>query len=315
MPELEEVERIEIVVLDDNFLDPLLPSWEEGRPEVLRPPLVREGGIPKSFLLADGGFSLLVRIFGGGEAHSFLFDAGWSEDVVLRNAAWLGVDLREIEAVILSHGHMDHFGGLKELARALGGFKLFAHPDAFRKRWIDLPEGRAMLPQLRREELEESGVRIEEVEGPRLLAGGKLLVLGPVERTTDFEGGLPGAYIEREGRLEPDLILDDQGIAVNLKGRGLFVITGCAHSGVVNTILHARKVTGVKEIYGVMGGFHLTGRGWKEAARRTIEELSKLNPQVVIPAHCTSWGAVKLFSESFGRSFILSSAGTAFRLP
>jgi 7,8-dihydropterin-6-yl-methyl-4-(beta-D-ribofuranosyl)aminobenzene 5'-phosphate synthase len=141
-----------------------------------------------------------------------------------------------------------------------------------------------------------------------------ILVTGEVERATGFEKGLPNASLERDGKLEPDAIRDDQALVVNLKDKGLVVISGCAHSGIINTVLYAKKITGVDRIHAVLGGFHLSGPVVEPVIEETITEFKKIKPEVIIPMHCTGWEAIKRFSQAFPSSFILNSVGTKISL-
>jgi len=141
-----------------------------------------------------------------------------------------------------------------------------------------------------------------------------VLVTGEVERITAFEKGLPNALYERNGKIEKDPISDDQAIVINLKGKGLVIISGCSHAGIINTVLFAKKITGVEKIHGILGGFHLTGPFFEQIIEETISELRSMEPQVIVPMHCTGWKAIQRFSEEFPSSFILNSVGSMFTL-
>ncbi|OPX36803.1 MAG: hypothetical protein B1H13_13890 [Desulfobacteraceae bacterium 4484_190.3] len=194
----------------------------------------------------------------------------------------LEIDPGQIEALVISHGHMDHTGTLYPLLDKIPGpLPLVVHPDAFlTPRYFALDDGRKLLfPEaLKISELEKRNVQLLESKGPILLAGDTALVTGEVERTTTYEKGLPNALLERNGTIEKDPILDDQAIAVNVKGKGLVLISGCAHAGIMNTILYAMKITGISSIQGVLGGFHLSGAFFEPIIEDTIKDLKKLNP-------------------------------------
>ena len=140
------------------------------------------------------------------------------------------------------------------------------------------------------------------------------MVTGEVERTTGFEKGLPGALMEKDGEMEPDLIADDQALVMNLREKGLVVISGCSHSGIINTILYAQKVTGLGKIHAVLGGFHLTGPAFESIIEKTISELKNVAPEVVVPMHCTGWKAIQRFSQEFPSAFVLNSVGSKINL-
>jgi 7,8-dihydropterin-6-yl-methyl-4-(beta-D-ribofuranosyl)aminobenzene 5'-phosphate synthase len=312
--ELKEADRVAILTLMDNYVDVLLGSTEV----VTRPPLSEDGNIPTDTLLAEHGLSLLITVFRGEQRHTVLFDTGYSQLGVPHNLDMLGANLDSVEAVVLSHGHMDHAGALYQLLDLMPGpVPLVLHPDALLSpRYFGLPDGRKLLfPQVvDREELEGRGIRIIERREPSLLADAMVAVTGQVERVTSFEKGLPNALIERGGNLEKDSIADDQSIVINIKDKGLAVISGCAHAGIINTILHARKITGVERIHTVLGGFHLSGPLFEPIIEETIGELQKMAPKVIVPMHCTGWNAVNRFAQAFPDSFVLNSVGSLFNL-
>jgi 7,8-dihydropterin-6-yl-methyl-4-(beta-D-ribofuranosyl)aminobenzene 5'-phosphate synthase len=120
--------------------------------------------------------------------------------------------------------------------------------------------------------------------------------------------------MEKNGELVKDPISDDMGMVINLKGKGLVVISGCSHAGIINTTLHAMHMTGVNTVYAVLGGFHLSGPIFEPIIEQTIVELKKIRPQVLVPMHCTGWNAIQRFSEEFPTAFALNSVGTKFEL-
>jgi 7,8-dihydropterin-6-yl-methyl-4-(beta-D-ribofuranosyl)aminobenzene 5'-phosphate synthase len=311
---LQEVDRVEVLTLMDNYVDVLLTNTEV----VYRPPLAKDGGIPTDALVAEHGLSLLITLYRDDETHTILFDTGYSSIGVLHNMAMLDIDPAQIEALVISHGHMDHTGTLYFLLDQISGpVPLVVHPDAFLSpRYFALDDGRKLLfPEtLKKSEMEKRNVQVLESRGPTLIAGDTALVTGEVERTTTYEKGLPNALLERNGAIEKDPILDDQAIAVNLKGKGLVIISGCAHAGIMNTILYAMKLTAVPSIQAVLGGFHLSGAFFEPIIEDTIKDLKKLGPKVLVPMHCTGWKAIHRFSEEFPEAFILNSVGSRFTI-
>jgi 7,8-dihydropterin-6-yl-methyl-4-(beta-D-ribofuranosyl)aminobenzene 5'-phosphate synthase len=311
---LKPVDEIQIVTLMDNYSDVLLQS--EG--PVTRAPLATGMEIPTDTLLAEHGLSQLVRLVCGGENHSILFDTGYSRIGVLHNLKLLGIDLEGIEAIVMSHGHMDHTGSLKAiLERIHRAMPLVVHPEAFLSpRYLGVGEGKKLLfpCTLKRDELQAIGAEIIESTSPVFLCQNQLLVTGQVERTTSFEKGFPNAFLSRDGKEEPDAIWDDQSLVLHLKEKGLVVISGCAHAGIVNTVQYARKITGVKTVYGIIGGFHLSGPAFEPIIEQTILELRKLEPKVIVPMHCTGWKAMETFRKAFSAAFILNSVGSKFTL-
>ena len=311
---IRTVDRIEITVLMDNYVDVLL-----GNTDVVTRPAFREGDeISRNTVVAEHGLSMLVSASQGEESHSILFDTGHTEIGIPHNLKQLGIGLSGIEAIVLSHSHMDHTGALypilKELSRSV---PLVVHPEAFQApRFLKRPDGRIdRFPNtLIREDLTDHGATILESRAPVSLANGMILVTGEIERKTTFEKGFPLAKMIRDDELVPDPILDDQALVVHLKGKGLVVISGCAHSGIVNTVLYSRKITGIEPVYAILGGFHLTGAFFEPIIGDTIAALTEIGPKVLVPMHCTGWKAINRFSESFPDAFALNSVGSKFVL-
>ena len=311
---LKEADRVEILTLMDNYVDVLLQDSDR----VARPPRSKGKEVPTTTLVAEHGLSQLVRVFQGGTSRSILFDTGYTRFGVLHNIELLGVDPAGIEAVVLSHGHMDHTGSLYPVLERIGRpVPVVVHPEAFHSpRYIGLQDGRKLLfpCTLKRDELVRSKAEILESKEPLLLADGTLLVTGEVERTTPFEKGLPNATLERNGKEEKDPIRDDQSLVIHLKGKGLVIVSGCAHAGIVNTVLHARKIAGVEKVHAVIGGFHLSGPAFEPIIEKTIEALKEMNLKMIVPMHCTGWKAIQSFARAFPDAFVLNSVGTTFSL-
>ncbi|MEN6622432.1 MAG: MBL fold metallo-hydrolase, partial [Smithella sp.] len=160
------------------------------------------------------------------------------------------------------------------------------------------------------ERVAKAGLKIVESKEPRLLMDGNCLFLGEVPKKSDFEKGLPNACFLENGSEKHDSIEDDTSIVMNLKERGLVILSGCAHSGIVNTILYAREVTGIEKVHAIMGGFHLSGPLFEPIIKRTTDELKKLSPKYIIPAHCTGRKAVLYIEQEMPEQFILNMSGT-----
>lgn len=311
---LKAVDRVEILTLIDNYIDLLLPPSEI----ITRPPLAKDGNILGDTLLAEHGLSLLITVTQGETKHTVLFDTGYTKVGVLHNIEQLGVNVEEIESIVISHGHMDHTGSLYGILDKIPGtIPLVVHPGAFEyPRYTRTPDGSTRLfPRtLVKDELEQKNVEIVESKAPTLIADDMIMVTGEVERTTEFEKGMPNALKEKDGELVFDPFVDDQSIVVKLNGKGLVVISGCAHAGIINTIMFAQKTTGEKNIQAVLGGFHLSGLFFEKIHDKTIAEFKKLNPQVLIPMHCTGWKAIQRLQEEFPSSFALNSVGSKVTL-
>ena len=280
---LKEADRVEILTLQDNYVD--VAAFDST--DVVKRAMPLKDGEIKNSILAEHGFSAVVTITADGASRSLLFDFGFSPQGAASNAEALGLDLSDVEAMVLSHGHMDHFGGLAALVEKIGkkGIELVLHPKAFRKpRYLKVSETvKVGLPALPREKLAEAQVALVESEKPRPLLGGRLLFLGEIPKKTAFEKGFPRMFYDEGGQSKWDPIEDDTAVAVLLKGKGLVVLSGCAHSGIINTVKYAREATGEDKIYAVMGGFHLTGADFEPVIEPTTEALKELDPTYIIP--------------------------------
>ena len=311
---LKEVDRVEIVTLIDNYVDVLLKDTDI----VTRPSRGAGEEIPTDTLVAEHGLSLLVTVHKGTKTHTILFDTGYSQIGVPHNIALLGIELQRIEAIVLSHAHMDHTGSLHKILDGMQGpVTLVVHPGAFYyPRYIERDDGkRQRFPRtLSREDLAGEKVEILENKNAVFMAENGIMVTGEVERTTEFEKGLPGALLEKEGQMKPDPISDDQALVLNLKEKGLVVISGCSHSGIINTILHAQKLTGQRKVHAVLGGFHLSGPSFEPIIEKTISELKNVAPKVIVPMHCTGWKAIQRLHQEFPSAFVLNSVGSKITL-
>ncbi len=304
---LREADRLEVTVLVDNYTDLLLLQSTE---------VVKRARIaPPQALLAEHGFSCLLKVYDGSEEHLVLLDAGVTGTSLLHNADLLKVDLSRIESVVLSHGHYDHFGALAEvLSRAPGGVSLFLHPDAFLQRRLIIPGAAAPVgtPALDEEALKQAGALIHRVKGPFPLASDLVLTTGEVGRVTDFERGFPWAQAKIDDQWVVDPFHDDQGVAVKVRGKGLVVIGGCSHAGIINTVKQAQRAAQMEAVHAVLGGFHLTGPLFEPIIEPTIEEMKKLGSDYVVPMHCTGWNAINQFAKEMPGQFLLSSVGTTY---
>lgn len=311
---LREVDRIEILTLMDNYADVLL-----GNTKVVRRASHSGGGeIFSDTLVGEHGLSLMVTVREGSSGHAILFDTGYSAVGVPHNMEHLGLDLNKIEAIVLSHGHMDHLGALYVLLEKMPKpMPVLVHPYAFASpRYVTRKDGgKDRFPlMMDRREIENRGGQIRETAGPTLICEDMILVSGEVERTTLFEKGMPHAVVEKNGKLEKDPILDDQALFILLKGKGLVVIGGCSHAGIVNTALYGKKITGAQTVHAVLGGFHLAGPLFEPIIGDTIDALKAMAPDVVVPMHCTGWNAIQRLSDAFPTAFVLSSVGSTYTL-
>jgi 7,8-dihydropterin-6-yl-methyl-4-(beta-D-ribofuranosyl)aminobenzene 5'-phosphate synthase len=311
---LKPVDRVEITTLIDNYVDVLLPSTDV----IKRPPLSKGGKVKADTFIAEHGLSLLVTVYQGEDKHTVLFDTGYTNVGVLHNMEQLGLSLGDIEVIVLSHGHMDHTGSLNVILDKIPAtIPLVLHPGAFvYPRYTRQPDGsKNIWPRtLIRDELAQKNVEIHESETPVFIADDMVMVTGQVERATLFEKGMPNALVEKNGEIVPDPIIDDQAIVIKLDQKGLVVISGCAHAGIINTVKFAQKKTGEKKIHAVLGGFHLSGPFFEKIHEDTIQEMKKIDPEWIMPMHCTGLKAIQRFQKEFPASFVLNSVGSKMML-
>lgn len=304
LPVATTCDRVVIRILDENYIDMLLPD---------RPP-IRRFGMPDHFRAgstvpwAENGLSYLIDIHARGRRQRVLFDAGFSAEVVLHNLGVLQIDPASIDLVILSHGHPDHARGIVGVLEAIGGPRpLLVHPDAFIPRYIALPTTHAM-PYINlgfgEREIEAAGGRVMMARGPVPVALGAM-TSGEVERTVDFETEVPaGRFNLPGGVVSADEIIDDQALYLHVKDVGLIVISGCAHSGIVNTIQHGMRLMNADHLHAVIGGFHLGHPGISDAKiSKTSDALVALAPELVAPMHCSGFRTWRVLAETLPDAF------------
>jgi 7,8-dihydropterin-6-yl-methyl-4-(beta-D-ribofuranosyl)aminobenzene 5'-phosphate synthase len=247
-----------------------------------------------------------------------LFDTGATPDGLVENMRRMDLSPGDIEAIVLSHGHSDHTTGMDGLARALGRTNLpvLIHPEFWNRRRLSFPGREPFeLPTTSKGALEDAGFEIVEDVRPSFLLDGSLLITGEVDRTTPFERGMPGQQAFKGGEWVPDpLILDDQGLLVNVRDKGLVILTGCGHSGIVNVVRYARKITGIDKVHAIIGGFHLGGPAFEPIIPETVESLVAFDPGVLVPTHCTGFKAIHALAKSLPGAFHQSSVLTTFAL-
>ena len=308
---LKPVERIEILSLQDNYIE---MTATDNSAVVTRAIPLKDGYFRQS-VLSEHGFSAVVKTVVSGKTKTLLFDFGFSEDGAAYNAKIMSADLSKVEAVVLSHGHNDHTGGFDKLTEMLGkrDIPFVVHPTVFRDpRYLKVPvrDMKIFFSPLRKEQIAAAGLKLVESSDPFMLLDDTVLFLGEIPHKTDFEKGFPIAHYQEDGQEKWDPIEDDSSVVMNLKNKGLVVLSGCAHAGIVNTVNYAREVTGIDKVHAVMGGFHLSGVLFEGIIGRTVEELKKINPDYIIPCHCTGRKAIMEFEKAMPDKFILNMSGT-----
>jgi 7,8-dihydropterin-6-yl-methyl-4-(beta-D-ribofuranosyl)aminobenzene 5'-phosphate synthase len=323
---LEPVDAVTLTSLVDNVSDMLLldqgPARRVGILATARMPRVPEpffeGGETVEGLHAEHGFSMLVTVHKGAERGHLVFDTGMTPDGMAGNMRRLAIDPGAVEAVVLSHGHFDHTTGLDGFVRAVGrpNIPVVVHPLLWTRRRLAIPGIEPIeIPTMSKRALEGAGFQIIEAQTPSLLFKGSVLITGEVDRTTGFESGMPFHEADFGHGWEADpLILDDQALVLHLRDAGLVVLTGCGHSGIVNIVRYAQRLTGVDQVHAVIGGFHLNGPLFAPIVGPTVDALAELAPDLIVPAHCTGRDAAHAIATALPDAFIQNSVGTRYEL-
>jgi 7,8-dihydropterin-6-yl-methyl-4-(beta-D-ribofuranosyl)aminobenzene 5'-phosphate synthase len=305
---LTPVDRVQVTIVIDNFLD-LLMAGQEGVVRYQE----RDFGAAEQ-LVAEHGFSALVAVESNDHRGTVLYDAGLTAHAVAGNLEILQVPVDDLRAIVISHGHADHHGGLEGLIRRRGRSRLplVIHPDAWRDRRLMFPSGDELrLPPPSRQDLEAEGLEVIEERAFSLLLDGAILVSGQVERVTEFETGFPIHEAQDRGEWQPDpMIWDDQALVVNVRDRGLVIISGCSHAGVINVLRHAQRLTGETRVAGLVGGLHLTGGLFEARIGPTVDALRTAEVGCVLPAHCSGWKAVHAIARALPEAFVQCAVGT-----
>ncbi len=316
---LKTVDTLEVTVLVDNVVDPLstVPKGVTGDMAVLmsRGLKVSSG---HARCCANHGLSLVITARVGSDIQILLFDTGPEAYTVARNGDRLKAPFGEVGAIVLSHGHWDHGGGLPEAIRlvtaANGGKPVPCHVNdgMFVSRALRLPDGRYLPFEdvTKPDQLAKVGAAVVSSGEARLILGQVFYLSGEIPRVTPYEKGLlTQVKLSADGSWEPDpWIMEERYVAAHVKGRGIAVFTACSHAGVINVLKDAHNVFGDVPLYAVMGGFHLSGADVEKIIPDTVRDMQGFNLKRIVPCHCTGWRAVRALTNALGEDVIVPSA-------
>ncbi len=317
--QINPIAKLEVFVLMDNISDPFTKShagmrWNEFQYRFdIRQKTDMCGA---DMCRACNGLSMLIRIHeSDGSTHAFLFDTGPDDGLVVENAERMGLDLTEVEAIVLSHGHFDHYGGTLSVLDAIGkkDLPVYVHPELFLPRAFNKGKMIEVSYNLTVDDVEKHGGRVIEDKNPIKLFNDTLLLSGEVPRETTYEVGHPAECRLNAGKWEssPEII-DERCLVFNLKDKGLCVFTACGHTGVVNATEHAKSLLSMDKVHLVMGGFHLAGPTFADRVKPTVSDLIKINPDYIATGHCTGRVAQTELTNLFSDRHIPYAVGTVF---
>jgi 7,8-dihydropterin-6-yl-methyl-4-(beta-D-ribofuranosyl)aminobenzene 5'-phosphate synthase len=317
------VESVNVTILVDNRADLIVKSNDTVKYFTNKP------------LLSDHGFSSLINI--PGRDLKILWDASVSNIALMENIRMMDIDPKSINKIALSHGHSDHYAAMADFIKAMdlraeskewhepvtsnkvnelltsNHVPLIAHPAALRERWWVKDDGTkegpiSPPPWL---EWEALGANIELSDEPYQLGPG-CWTTGYVPRKSFEKSGRPTQLLYREGdNLYPDDLEEDQAIVINVEGKGLVVLSGCAHAGIVNTVEHAQKISGVDSVFAIIGGFHLA-RSDAEEIQVTIDAIKAKKPEILVPCHCTGFQAMSMYAQQIPNAFLPGVVGATY---
>lgn len=316
------LEKVSITILVDNKADII----------------VKNSGVVKYFtekpLLAEHGFSALILLNDNEEY--ILWDAGVTDIALFENMRRMELNPQEISMIALSHGHFDHFAAMTRFLENLSllpkpqkwdalvypatldeyfesrKIEMVAHPAAFRERWKKEDDGTLEGPFLPpQQKWEAAGANLILSSGPHQLAPGCWMT-GYVPRNSFEKSGRSSHMLYREGdEFFADDMEDDQAVVFNIEEKGLVILSGCAHSGIVNTIEYAREISGVQKVHAVLGGFHLAV-AQEDEINQTVDYLKQIQPDYIIPSHCTGLKASSKIAQAMPGKFIEGVVGASY---
>jgi 7,8-dihydropterin-6-yl-methyl-4-(beta-D-ribofuranosyl)aminobenzene 5'-phosphate synthase len=306
---LAPVDRLSVTTVVDNAVDNLRRDEKVAQ----RFTHVRAGRMPT--LRAEHGLGHWVEVRRGHDTFCIAFDWGLTGESYAHNFRELGLDARQIDALALSHGHLDHFGGLGGFlatyrSTVRRGLPFYAGVDHFLPRYQERDGRRVYIGRLDPAELERQDLAVSVVTEAREIAEGVMLS-GEVRETVPYETIPPYLRAERDGQIGQDTLIGEQTLIANVRDHGLVVVTSCSHRGIIGICRHATRVAGIAKIHAVIGGFHLSGLD-DERITRVVATLREMGIDYLIPQHCTGMEAMVALAQRLGTAVVWSSVGTTF---
>jgi 7,8-dihydropterin-6-yl-methyl-4-(beta-D-ribofuranosyl)aminobenzene 5'-phosphate synthase len=303
-----EVDKLALWVLTDNYYDTNRLDNKITK---------RYRSMSGRSIHAEHGLSYYAETTVSGKTSACMFDFGSNPAGVLNNIALLGIDLGKANAFSLSHGHWDHFTSAVSIlsqnqSRIAAGTPFYVGEEAFAHRYSLRPGAKELtdLGQLKKEDIEALGLKVVEVKTPTEIVPGAYFT-GNIERVTAYEKVSDQFQVKRGDKIEHDTFPGEQAVFFKVKGKGLVVLSGCAHVGIVNTIKQAQKVAGTDKIHAIMGGFHLINAK-PDLIQSVVADIKAMNPDYIVPTHCTGFEAIVAFSREMPNEFVLNTSGTQY---
>ena len=328
-----EIDRLAVLVLVDSYQIAVAPSFKRDNVDVERFGWALSDAPPSKALISEFGLAMHAASVRGGETRNVLIDFGFTSNALNTNLELLGVSPSMFDALVLSHGHYDHFGGMVGFLRSAEGKLRPGTPfvvggeECFCAREWTAPPLAGNFGAIDRSALQAAKLTVVSAELPSMIADHAFItgqvplstfekVLSPSKMTVGVNGGF-GCYAdklpedERQGGTVPDQFRHEIATVYNLRGRGLIVLTSCSHRGVVNIVERARAASGVKKVHAIMGGFHLAP--FKEDyVLQVIAGLKEIDPDHVVPLHCTGEPFWDLARAKMPNKLLRAYTGTRF---
>ena len=307
---LPPIDRVSVTTVVDNSVDVLRADEK----------VARRWSVPRARKIADlraeHGLAHHVEIARGRETARIAFDFGLTAASMTHNFQELGLDAGAIDALALSHGHADHFGGLlgflsAHRRRMRPGLRFYGHPNHYVGRWMERDGDRVVAGPPRPRATSRGGTSTWSTSRSRVVLAEGVLLSGEMRTTEPYEAIPPSLRMEQDGALVQDTFIGEQTLVAHVRDRGLVVVTSCSHRGIVGICRNAMRVSGVPKIHAVLGGFHLSGLD-AERIDRVVETLRGFEVDYLVPQHCTGFEAFVRLAGRMGQELVVSSTGSTF---